>query len=168
MPHSPPNPNPDRPSPPQKTKMFRSRAYVRCDSTGPWQVVTIAAPNADGSGRSGGKGNTEGGGDDNSNSNDEKSGSVGSHDQRRAGERGAGGGASRKKRERKVRLMHVSRPLMGGLRWAPENAGELDMATVDKYTAVLRSYPGEMDGLQGKWVEQKSSKYRCRPKVVPG
>ncbi|CAN0062795.1 unnamed protein product, partial [Hapterophycus canaliculatus] len=37
--------------------------------------------------------------------------------------------------------MHVSRPLLGGLQWAPENAGELDMTTVDKYTAVLRSYP---------------------------
>lgn len=51
-----------------------------------------------------------------------------------------------RKRERKVRLMHVSRPLMGGLSWAPENAGELDMITVDKYTAVLKSYPGERNG----------------------
>eukprot|EP00752_Nemacystus_decipiens_P014841 g13213.t1 len=51
-----------------------------------------------------------------------------------------------KARERKVRLMHVSRPLMGGLSWAPENAGELDMITVDKYTAVLKSYP-EVDGM---------------------
>ncbi|CAN0282710.1 unnamed protein product, partial [Ectocarpus sp. 8 AP-2014] len=42
---------------------------------------------------------------------------------------------------RKVRVMHISRPLMGGLSWAPENAGELDMITVDKYTAVLKSYP---------------------------
>ncbi|CAN0531933.1 unnamed protein product, partial [Ectocarpus sp. 12 AP-2014] len=55
------------------------------------------------------------------------------------------GGESRK-RERKVRVMHVSRPLMGGLSWAPENTGELDMITVDKYTAVLKSYP-EVDGM---------------------
>ncbi|CAM9711417.1 unnamed protein product, partial [Scytosiphon promiscuus] len=53
---------------------------------------------------------------------------------------GAREGASRR-RERKVRLMHVSRPLMGGLEWAPENAGELNMTTVDKYAAVLKSYP---------------------------
>ncbi|CAN0026052.1 unnamed protein product, partial [Ectocarpus sp. 4 AP-2014] len=55
------------------------------------------------------------------------------------------GGESRK-RERKVRVMHVSRPLVGGLSWAPENTGELDMITVDKYTAVLKSYP-EVDGI---------------------
>lgn len=56
-----------------------------------------------------------------------------------------------RKRERKVRLMHVSRPLMGGLSWAPENTGELDMVTVDKYTAVLKSYPGERNGQNGRW-----------------
>lgn len=79
------------------------------------------------------------------------------HDEKKAGKEktgnygGGGGGYNTKeeaarKRERKVRLMHVSRPLMGGLSWAPENAGELDMITVDKYTAVLKSYPGEREG----------------------
>lgn len=58
-------------------------------------------------------------------------------------------GGELRKRERKVRVMHVSRPLMGGLSWAPENAGELDMITVDKYTAVLKSYPGEKRSTAG-------------------
>ena len=64
---------------------------------------------------------------------------------------------SARKRERKVRLMHVSRPLMGGLSWAPENAGELDMITVDKYTAVLKSYPGESTGNQ--WSRRSRSRW---------
>lgn len=42
-----------------------------------------------------------------------------------------------------VRLLHVSRPLMGGLRGVPESAGELDAMTVGKYAAVFKSYPGK-------------------------
>ena len=53
-------------------------------------------------------------------------------------------------RKRRVRLLHVSRPLIGGLLKVPENIGELDMATVDKYTAVLKSYPGENRGGRGR------------------
>ncbi|CAN0102372.1 unnamed protein product, partial [Laminaria digitata] len=49
-------------------------------------------------------------------------------------------------RKRRVRLLHVSRPLMGGLLKVPENVGELDMATVDQYAAVLKSYP-EAEGI---------------------
>ena len=43
---------------------------------------------------------------------------------------------------RRVRLLHLSRPLVGGLAAAPENDGELSMEVVNKYIAVLRSYPG--------------------------
>ncbi len=79
---------------------------------------------------------------------------------RRGGSSSGGGGAggAGRNRERKVRLMHVSRPLMGGLSWAPENAGELDMITVDKYTAVLKSYPGE----RGEREERERERERER------
>ena len=67
--------------------------------------------------------------------------------------------ATGKVRKRKVQLLHVSRPLVGGLVKVPENVGELDMATVDKYAAVLKSYPGESIGVgvevgDGRGVEE--------------
>lgn len=46
-------------------------------------------------------------------------------------------------RRSSVRLLHVSRPLMGGLRGVPESAGELDAMAVGKYAAVFKSYPGK-------------------------
>ena len=59
----------------------------------------------------------------------------------------AGNGEKKKWRReergsKRVRLLHVSRPLVGGLIGVPESAGELDTTTVEKYAAVFKSYQG--------------------------
>ena len=43
---------------------------------------------------------------------------------------------------KRVRLLHVSRPLVGGLIGVPESAGGLDTTTVEKYAAVFKLYQG--------------------------